>query len=124
MNNVLLIYEYVPEHTSVFFIKAGNGMFERLKRCHNVLTNQINITPEQEQDMNWLSKLTESLRPLFSTKINEGAEVFSRMSGTEDEDGTQDYVPAVIRDSIPRKDPVINVSDIEELHIVYSGFIL
>jgi len=120
--SVLLIYEYVPENTAIFYFKVKLATYERMLRCHDLLINMCGLNEEQEEDLQWLYKITENANPIFTTKINPDSPVFQY-----DEDMEVDNkkpIPDNIVNQKKKHKVEISVNGSGKLQIIYSGFIL
>jgi hypothetical protein len=136
--SVLLIYEYVPENTNVFFFRVNKAVFDKLMLCHDKMINQIGLSEADEKNLEWLSKIVENNEPIFSTMINYDSPSFNTdmriekkigFDGEEaitdsDEEAQANPIPENLR--TPRKKKIIDfeTSGVDRIYIVYSGFIL
>lgn len=51
-NEVLLVWEEIPETTRFFLLKPSDDEFEKLVKCHGKFINSDEMTPELE----WISE--------------------------------------------------------------------
>ncbi len=72
MNNVLLIYQYIPERTVIYNLNLDDERFAWLKQCHGVYQNCSEVAenhPIHELD-DWVTKL--KVEPIYDDEVPDG----------------------------------------------------
>lgn len=60
MNNVILVYELVPEETEVYILLLDDKELKKIKKCHGQFINLSNNKKGSEKALNWLHEKLET----------------------------------------------------------------
>ncbi len=83
MKRVLLIWEEVPEATTVYNLVVNNEEFTKLCACHMKFINLSGQSPEDEINLDWLNNwiTTQKNKIVITTKDKNSRDPFVSESG-------------------------------------------
>lgn len=78
MNNLLLVWENIPESLDMYVLPLGHEMVDTIRKCHGKILNIDEYTEDLELVSEWLDtdeakafKHTETWRPITDKHIIE-----------------------------------------------------
>jgi hypothetical protein len=63
---ILLNYELIPESNSVYLLEVDEETGNRIVACHNKYTNLVDMTSEDDLNLDWLYEFIQDKTPVFN----------------------------------------------------------